>query len=338
MDTYAEVITTAIENGDMNLLPSLWNLTLAAKARGDGAIFRQRMTNKIPEIASNYGMEPTSTFPEFVSNWKVEMLYRELKRPTKVMLQLLKDKNKKGIEYLLAKYNFMYEMVHWPVLVKEVISLGDLEMAVFLVDLINKNYEQIYEYWNIGSQADFEEELVVVAAKAGNKEVVNYILNNTKRKYTLTAIAFETAVEYGYENLVRELIQLDLPRHVINNAAVLALGKEHVDLAEYLLQYANENGKKRFFENVCYNYHRDIIFRHIHEIPDEAFDELFYHITDEDDREMIDFLAKERPELLPGLIEYIDHVYDGGVDLEQEPEDENDAQFLENDARVAQLH
>lgn len=135
MDVYAEVITTAIENGDMKLLPALWNLTLVAKARGDGAIFRERMTKKIPEIAAFYRIPATSTFPEFVRLRNAELLADEINL-LKAVSKCVENNNLLAVKYITDKHPEIE--FNWRDLCIKAINSNSLELMKFFLDKIEE--------------------------------------------------------------------------------------------------------------------------------------------------------------------------------------------------------
>lgn len=287
MDTYHEVLTTAIENGDMNLLPSLWNLTLVASARGDGAIFRERITKKIPEMATVYKIPATSSFPEFVQIWNAELLSEEI-GALKAVHECVENNNLTGVKYITNKHP--ETQFNWRDLCIQAINNNSLELMKFFFDKV----EEVKQKFLINDGLFY-------ASKRNNVEIVRFLLTKAEFAQKEVDYVFQVAISEGSQEAVDYAIELGVSDSLFSRSAGDAILYEHPALAEHLL--AKGANISQFLEGVCTVYDRDLIKKYIHnQLFPEYAKKIYSRIEERNDYDMLDFLAKERPEFLAAFI------------------------------------
>lgn len=304
MDAYHDVMTAAIESGDMNLLPELWNLTLLASARGDGAIFRERITKKIPEIANLYHMNPVASFPKFVSQWRADMLMRKYMTETKSQ----KGGITKAIEELIVKDSeegvlYLSEMrldLDWIGFAKVAIRNDKDSLTRYFFNKFDRQNKD--EQWNVYWEAT---DLMEVAAERGNSDLTLFFLSKLKYNQEDVVSAFLIAAKNNHKLLIRDLLREWISPITLGAVAGAAVRDDHVELAEELL--AKGATKDKFFEAICEVYNTDLIKKYLQEL-DISWGKvkmLYMNIRNHNDYDMIDFISKERPEMLSGLFQNV---------------------------------
>lgn len=274
-------------------------------------------------MARRYGVAPVASFPLFAQFWKAEMVYRESKSLRDALLRLTKERRKAGINYLLQTHYEESKRLDWKKIFRVVVADGDLEMAQFFF----KRVEERDDYHRFFSLRQLYV-ILETAAEYGQTEIVNYFVESYRQRHLVPDRAFDIAVSNGRQDIAAKLIEAGVSDHVLFSSAVMALNSGHVALAEYLLQWDNEakENRKGFLEFIWEDYDRELIFRYIDDVQDEYLT-LFWHIVNDDDEEMVDYLAETKPELLLLLLSYIENVYDGGIEGAV-AEDANEEEFL----------
>lgn len=228
MDAYYDAVTTAIEDGDMTTLPSLWNLTLVAKAAGDGAFFREKITKKIPQLAEYYGMEPLPSFLEFASRWNAEMLGRDYMKKNgskegleNAIEELMKRKETSNVKYLAEKRTDF----DWYPLVLRAISSGQNDLATFFFSKLEDNRRNRY-------LPDSIREFAQASVSQGNLELIRFFLGKSNSNlYTITTV-LRKLFDSGREDFVDELLREVIIPHTLS----------------YIRQTAELDRDKRFYE------------------------------------------------------------------------------------------
>lgn len=148
MDGFHEVITVAIANGDMDILPALWNLTFTFSK--DGATLRERIRKKIPDMTRLYGLRAvlTSSFPVLVKFWQTELVLREATSAQKALLELARSNDKTGILYILRSTPL--EELDYQGIIHQLVIEDNLPVMIFFFKKVRQEHQRttILEYFH----------------------------------------------------------------------------------------------------------------------------------------------------------------------------------------------
>ena len=225
-DAYTEVMNAAIEAGDMNILPELWDLTLVAKARGDGAIFRERMTRKIPEIALRYGMQPVTPFPKFANLWRAEALARKYMNKGGIA-RAIKELIPKGTDEQIIHLSKMRPNMPWEDFALIAVEHNKSDIAEHFFRKFQRENEKYNVIWEA-------KKLFNIALEKGNSDLILYFLyfliDDKEEVMKALRFAVHKNSAYTLSSIMREL-----PNRILEEITEKFFQQGEADVAEKLI-------------------------------------------------------------------------------------------------------
>jgi hypothetical protein len=314
MEHFYDLVSNAASSYNMELLPSLWDMSLSASFQSEGTtssavvtpseIIRAMITAKIPSIARFYGIPERDTFPEFTRIYQAYKLEKEFGIERALVL-LVEQNNLAGILYLVDKYP---ETDYWSDLCMIALITDNNGLAKFFYERISKEEKERsiqghMEYHQHGPSKILK--LVETAVERGNNEMIFFFLDRIEDDGFALGHIFLKAVRNNDFNLINRILDsYNLPYWAIGQSAAIALDENHLEMARYLLTRGAD--VETFIGASLYrNYDRDLVIEYIDDLTGDIIHQFVLpEIEGSHDYDLIDLIAERRPDLLAVLKQY----------------------------------